>query len=51
MLLVTGASGAYGYFFIYESDNSSEDKVEQIQETNDPGSPEPGNQGTVDQLK
>ena len=32
MLLVTGVRGAYGYFFIYESDNSSEDKVEQIKE-------------------
>jgi len=41
MLLVTGASGAYGYFFIYESDNSSEDKVEQIQETNETVEEEP----------
>ncbi len=41
MLLVTGASGAYGYFFIYEADNSSEDKVEQIQETNETVGEEP----------
>ena len=27
MLLVTGASGAYGYFFIYQSDDSDEVEV------------------------
>ena len=32
MLLVTGASGAYGYFFIYESNDSEEIEVEQVQD-------------------
>ena len=36
-LLVTGASGAYGYFFIYQSEDSDEVEVqqEQVQETNE----------------
>ena len=43
MLLITGASGAYGYFFIYEADDSEITKTEQeqVQETNDTADEKP----------
>ena len=45
MLLITGASGAYGYFFIYEADDSESEIVEQEEEptteTNDTVEEEP----------
>ena len=44
MLLITGASGAYGYFFIYEADDSESEIVEQeepVTETNDTVEEEP----------
>ena len=43
MLLVTGASGAYGYFFIYESDDSEvlQKDQEQTQEIDDTVEDEP----------
>ena len=46
MLLITGASGAYGYFFIYETDSSEAEIVEQeepVTETNDTVEEEPDN--------
>ncbi|MEC7135760.1 MAG: hypothetical protein VXW55_03740, partial [Candidatus Thermoplasmatota archaeon] len=43
LLLITSASGAYGYFFIYQLDNSNEVEVqqEQVQETNETVEKEP----------
>ena len=43
MLLITGASGAYGYFFIYESEDSNIVVVEeeQVQDTNETAEEEP----------
>ena len=43
MLLITGASGAYGYFFIYESEDSNIVLVEeeQVQDTNETAEEEP----------
>ena len=43
MLLLAGVSGAYGYFFIYESDDSKDVQIEQdqLQENNDPVEEEP----------
>ena len=36
MLLITGASGAYGYFFIYDKEDSEDSEIEkeQTQENN-----------------
>ena len=31
MLLITGASGAYGYFFIYDKDDSENLEIEKEQ--------------------
>ena len=43
MLLITGASGAYGYFFIYDKDDSEDLEIEkgQNQENNNTVEEEP----------
>ena len=43
LFLITSVSGAYGYFFIYQSDDSDEVEVqqEQVQETNETVEEEP----------